>query len=221
MKTYILMSVLLLCQFLSYSQKQDKGDYTLEMQFSPLGSEPLKINGIKSRYFFEEKTAYRLSLYIGGKSSPSTVQSGDIELKNKTSNFDFTFRPGLEKHFDGTTKLSPYYGGEGFLGLSTSKNSTQNLWSSSNTIQTTTTKKSSPMFGLNIFSGTDFYFTEKFFLGIEMGFGLMVEGAGHTKTKYNNPEDPTLTDSNKKGLSSNLSWGPNYQGTIRLGYCFK
>ena len=47
------------------------------------------------------------------------------------------------------------------------------------------------------------------------------DGRGINLVKYKNPDDPTLVDTKTKGNSTNLNWGPNYQGTIRIGYCIK
>ena len=66
-----------------------------------------------------------------------------------------------------------------------------------------------------------FYFSDKVYLGIEMGFGFLRDGRGINLVKYKNPDDPTLVDTKTKGNSTNLNWGPNYQGTIRIGYCIK
>jgi hypothetical protein len=75
--------------------------------------------------------------------------------------------------------------------------------------------------GLNFICGTDYYFSDKIYLGVEMGFGFLREGRGLNAVKYKNPQDPTMTDTKTKGNSTSLNWGPNYQGTIRLGFCIK
>ncbi len=76
--------------------------------------------------------------------------------------------------------------------------------------------------GLNAISGADFYFSDKIYLGIELGFGFLLEGKGKTKTKYENQDGSSgLQNSITKGVTSNFNWGPNYQGTIRIGYCLK
>ena len=202
------------------AQKQEKGNLTIEMELSPLGSAPLKISSIRMRSFISDKTAIRMSTFIGGKSSPSTSVQGDIELKNKTSNLDFSLRPGFEKHFDGTDKLSPYIGSELFFGIGTTNQSSQSAWGTGQIMTTKNTGRTGSI-GLNVVSGTDFYFADKIYLGIEMGFGFIRDSRGVNSVKYDNPSDATLENTKTKGNSTNLNWGPNYQGTIRLGYCIK
>jgi len=203
-------------------QKQDPGNITLEMEFSPLGSEPLAINGIRARYFKSDDIALRMGLFVGGSNNPIVTEVGDIELTSGSSSFDFTLRPGFEKHFDGTKSLSPYIGAEGLFGSSVNSSKSESLWlSDQNEVQTIRTSNSSPQFGLNILSGADIYIMDKFYLGIELGFGFLLDGAGKDRVKYKNPEDDSMENTITKGNSSQLNWGPNYQGTLRIGYCLK
>jgi hypothetical protein len=204
------------------AQKQDAENITLEMEFSPLGSEPLSINGIRARYFKSEDMAFRLGLFLGGSNNPTVTEVGDVELSNGSSSFDFTIRPGFEKHFNGTNSLSPYIGAEGLFGSSISSSKSETIWfSDASEVQTMRTSNSSPQFGLNILSGADIYIIDKFYLGIELGFGFLLDGAGKSKVKYTNPEDASMENTVTKGNSSQLNWGPNYQGTLRIGYCLK
>ncbi len=204
-----------------FSQKQSSGNITTELQLSPLGSEPLKIDGLKFRKFLADNKAIRLNMFLGGKKTPTLSTSNDIELKSISSNFDLTLKPGYEMHFNGSNKLSPYIGSELLIGFNNKINSTQTLWGADNSIETKRVKDHSSVLGLNLFTGTDFYFAEKFYIGVEIGFGFLYNSKGYTSTKYNNPSDPTFTDNKSKGTSSDFTWGPNYQGTFRIGYCIK
>lgn len=204
------------------AQKQDQGSQTIEMEFAPLGSEPFKINALRYRYFLEENIALRGSIFMGGKRNTTfSDTTGGLPLtKNRNVNFDFSIRPGIERHFEGTDRLSPYVGVELFLGMNTTKDNQESLWSDGKTIQSAITKTSSSSYGANIFMGTDYYISDHLFLGAELGFGLLLEGRGKTKTSYENPEFP-IQDSEIIGNTKQLNWGPNYQGTIRLGWVFK
>lgn len=207
-----------------FAQKQESGSQTIEMEFAPLGSEPLKINSFRYRYFTSDNIALRASLFVGGKGTTTygELEEGATQTKSKNSNLDFTFRPGIEKHFDGTDKLSPYVGGELYLGLETTKDKAESNWSSDpKKIQTETTKTSKSTFGLNALMGVDYYVTDHLYLGAELGFGFLNSGKGKTKITYDNPESEGTSDSETTGNSSSLDWGPNYQGTIRLGWVFK
>ena len=220
MKHYLITILTIFTCNLVSAQKQDNGNYTIEMELAPLGSEPLKINSIRLRKFTSDNTALRLSTFIGGKRTPSINSAGGVDLKSVSSNVDFSIRPGIEKHFEGTSKLSPYIGTELFLGLGSTNQSSESVWGS-NQIMTTKTKSRTSSAGLNVVCGADYYFSDKIYLGIEMGYGFLRDGKGSNSTKYTNPSDPSMTDLKTKGNSTNLNWGPNYQGTIRFGFCIK
>jgi hypothetical protein len=206
-----------------FSQKQEEQNITLEMEFSPLGSEPLKINSLRGRCFFKENQAFRLSVFAGGKRTATKTMTPDssFELTATNGNFDFSIRPGFEHHFDVAEKLSPYLGGEFYYGFTQTKTSNESL-NFSNEVMAMRSINTQSNIGLNVLTGTDFYFSKKIYLGVELGFGLLLEGKGKSKVRYEN-QDPAsgLEDSNTKGNSTTLNWGPNYQGTIRLGYCIK
>jgi hypothetical protein len=224
MNNKIVLIALLLVANSVLSQKQTAGAQTVELEFAPLGSEPLKINSLRYRYFKTENTAYRLSLFLGGKSKATLgdTTGGVAQTKSRNSNFDFSIKPGIEKHFSGTAKLSPYYGGELFFGLKNTKDNAESNWTSDKQkIETKTTKTSKASFGLNVLMGTDFYATEHLYLGAEIGFGFLTEGLGKTKISYENAENTGASKpSETKGNTRETNWGPNYQGTIRLGWRF-
>jgi hypothetical protein len=208
-----------------FSQKQVGGAHTIEMECSPLGSEPLKIGALRYRYFQSDNMAYRMSLFVGGKSSTTLgdTTGGAAQTRSRNSNLDFAIKPGIEKHFAGTSRLSPYFGGELFFGVKSTRDNAQSNWiADSKKIETKTTKTSKTSLGLNVLMGTDFYATEHLYLGAEIGFGFLSEGFGRTNVKYDNPEDSDSSKPSKsKGDTKQTNWGPNYQGTIRLGWRFK
>ena len=219
MKQFLLfLSILLSFNF--FSQKQNQGNTTLELEFSPLGAEPIKINSIRARHFIKNNKALRMSIFLGGSSNPTNTDSGNITLTNNVSNADFILRPGFEHHFSGTEKLSPFIGGEAYFGFSSNSTSSESIFNTDE-IMTTINRQRNSTYGLNILAGSDFYFSEKIYVGVELGYGFLYEGAGVTKTKYKNPSSSSLENSTTKGTTSSLNWGPNYQGTLRLGFCIK
>ena len=204
----------------SLAQKQESGDVPIELEFSPLGANPLKISSIRTRYFVSDNLAYRIGLFAGGSRKPSYSEVNNVELVNSTRNFNFTLRPGIEKHFKGTRNLSPYYGGELSYSFKKDVTSSESAWTSNtNEIKTQKNKSSNSTFGINLFTGADFYITDKIFLGVEIGFGLQYEGRGRSSVSWKNPETSSDANSKEIGNSASFQWGPNYQGTIRLGYC--
>jgi hypothetical protein len=218
-QTIALLSILFL-NFGLIAQKQETGSITLELEFSPLGSEPLKINSLRGRYFLNETIALRTSVFAGGKRNASKSYNSDSSLTfvNTNGNFDFSIRPGIERHFDISNRLSSYVGGEFYYGYNSTRNAVQSP-NSNNSVMTTYQIGGASSFGLNVLSGTDFYFSDKIYMGIELGFGFLFTGRSISKTKYNNQDESSnLENTVSKGNTTNINWGPNYQGTIRLGY---
>jgi hypothetical protein len=220
MKKLIILTLLIATSLTSFSQKQDAGDVPIELEFSPLGANPIKISSLRARYFLSEDLGLRMAMFIGGSRKPSFTEINDIKLINSTNSFNLNFRPGIEKHFNGTNRLSPYYGSELSITYNNNVSTSQSLWlGNSEEIKTQKNTSSKSTIGLNIFSGADFYLTDKIFLGVEIGFGLLYEGRGRTSVKWKNPESNSESNSKEIGNTSSFQWGPNYQGTIRLGYC--
>lgn len=225
MKIKIILAAIILTSALtkSFGQLNTVGQKSLEVLISPLGSEPVKINGIKGRYFNSANSAIRGSIFLGGKTTNSITQEqadGLLELKSKNSSKDLSIVPGYEIHINAGKKISPYYGGEALFSISSTKDIAESQWSQEEQIQQTVTKSRQSTLGLNLLSGVDCYITEGLYLGFEFGFGISKELRGVNSTKYDNPEDSTLKDEKTKGNTTKTEWGPNYNGAFRLGWKF-
>lgn len=219
MKKIILLSVIIITTNL-FGQKQEQDNVTLEFEFAPLGAYPLKMSGLRGRYFISDLSAFRLSLLVGGTYTPTDTEVEDLPtLTDKDRTINFSINPGYEYHFDGTDKLSPYIGGE----LSYSKTSTKLSDESYNAtqIRTLTTKTSNSTIGLRILAGGDYYFTDKIYLGAELGFGFTRTGREKTSYELENGYTGEVAPEDSEGNSTTLTWGPNYQARIRLGFCLK
>ena len=219
MKKIILLFAIMIATNL-FGQKQEQDNVTLEFEFAPLGASPLKISGLRGRYFISDLSAFRLSLLVGGTYTPTDTEVEDLPtLTDKDRTINFSINPGYEYHFDGTDKLSPYIGGE----LSYSKTSTKLSDESYNAtqIRTLTTKTSNSTIGLRILAGGDYYFTDKIYLGAELGFGFTRTGREKTSYELENGYTGEVAPEDSEGNSTTLTWGPNYQVTMRLGFCLK
>jgi hypothetical protein len=221
-KVALFFAFAIACVSGAFAQKQTGGEKNLEVQFAPLGGNPVSISGIRLRLFNSESSAIRIGLFVGGSSSDDvTAQAGEFgpdspELHDMSKEFSFSIRPGYEMHFAGTDRLSPYIGGEVLVGISRSTTD-EEVANSDDSVGTITTKDGSTTFGLNAVAGCDFYFSDAIYLGVELGFGYAGTSNADTEVSYDNldTDDP---DPVVNGKSS--SWGPNYQGTIRLGWLF-
>lgn len=193
--------------------KQAGGEKNLQLSFAPWGNAPVSLqNGVISfRKFNATGTAaWRLGFSVGSnKNTQPTIQAGDTiqfpktedngfyilnhgenpQADTRTSNFGFSIRPGYEKHFAGTDRLSPYIGAELVFASNSSKTEEDHIVEGNYTatytltqtseptfqspwsILATTEKGGSTTFGLNLIAGFDFYFAKNISLGAELNFG--------------------------------------------------
>jgi hypothetical protein len=148
---------------------------------------------------------------------------------------------GLEKHFKGTRRLSPFIGADLSISNKTSQQETKEnqvttkikgAWSSITTVPvfnpftgtTSYQQVSQPeefaffRYGVNLVSGFDFYVSRNFFFGYEFSFGI-------SKTQYKDVEYTRTggTSTNYNNLDddrSTFEFGSKLFNGIRLGYAF-
>lgn len=187
MKKIIIAASLLAVALTSNAQDTYKfaaGDNNFEFASAPFSGNPLGIPQIKYRRFLSESLAFRvgLNLTMTSKTTPSSVVSlvnplNKVELLEKESSFGWEIAPGIEKHFAGTDRLSPYVGAE-LRVAGKSSTMTEEGRVANDKIETVTTKNDNKggfvAFGLNLVAGADFYFAKKLYLGGEFGYGFGV-----------------------------------------------
>jgi hypothetical protein len=203
--------------------KQQGGEQNIEFLFAPLGGSPIGINGIKYRQFTSATTAFRATVFVGFNSDKDIMmgfQDGeDIELESVMSEFNISLAPGLEWHFAGTDKLSPYYGAEALIAFSRMTDRSEGqpgLEFGEDQVVETTTKDGSLTFGVNGICGVDYYFADNIYIGGELGFGLQFTSEFDTVTESDaeGAEDVETPNGNSFGI------GPNVVGQIRAGFLF-
>ena len=203
--------------------KQTGGEQNLEVLFAPLGGSPIGINGIKYRKFTSATTAIRATVFLGLNSTTSKTMDGannDVELKSSNSNFDISIRPGIEKHFVGTDRLSPYYGAEAMIGFGTRSQKNDRIYGTDESVKSVKTSSQGNLgIGVNAFAGMDFYFADNIYLGAELGFGIAYNMEMDTKYESMNPIDGKITSGDSPGGSA-IHVGPTVVGAIRLGFLF-
>lgn len=213
MRKLLLSIVLMIIGCGAFAQKPSKGDYTIETQFI------LDLNGkngwttpyIRGRYFINEAIAARLALSIVSTSSTKNMISNSSITpipvpaaesgSYKESGFGFGISLGMEKHFAGTEKLSPFVGGD-FIFTSTGAGmddpitgkintdtmnveitgaeSRSNVWTNKNSKYTTTGGTRTTV-GLKLLVGADYYFTTNIYIGSELGWGFMYSSYSEQK----------------------------------------
>lgn len=194
------------------------GEKNIEVNFTPMGATPIAINNLRLRYFSSSDMAFRVGFAVTSTSNTTRTatknsQNADVELEDVSSSFGITINPGIEFHWEGTDRLSPYYGAELNFTTISNKTETQSL-SATDAIQTGETTDGSTTFGLNLLLGADYYIAKSVYMGAEVGFGFSTMSEADTENK---PAvgAPTTTPG---GSSFNL--GPNFNSAIRLGFLF-
>lgn len=158
---------------------------------------------LRGRYFNDASSAYRVSAYV--HSINSSVKVTDSKSAS-TSNTALKLGFGLEKHFKGTKRLSPYIGGDFLVGVG--------LQSTNN--EAADTKTSGPTsFGVGVRGvlGADYYFVQNVYLGVEAGLGVMYNSLG----KATATSGSTQVTTSEGGSSFNVD--PAIVG-VRLGFVF-
>lgn len=155
----------------------------------------------KARYFKTDNLAYRGIFNL--KTTSEKIK--DVDVKNSSFGINLGF--GVEKHFSGTERLSPYVGGDAVLGFA---NSTGEA-----TIAGISGEKSGSefSFGVRGIFGADYYIAKKLFLGVEAGLGIGFASTGKTTFKA-----AGISTTTKGGSSFSIE--PKLMTGIRLGYTF-
>ena len=202
--------------------KQAGGENNLELQFAPLGSSPISMGGIRYRKFMGSgSSALRINFLVSMSSDKEITQQADTslpELATTNSTFNFSIAPGFEKHMTGTDNLSPYVGAEIAVAFASSKEEVE-MNTGTNDVGTMTTKDGSISFGINLLAGADYYFSKSIYIGAEMGFGFALTSLNDKEVTFEG-FDPDIDNPDPVSQGSAWMLGPNYQGTLRLGWLF-
>jgi len=202
----------------SESMKPSDG-YTLEVNFTPFdGPNMISINSLNFRMFLSNENAIRLGLILNRQAwKTDNEKAGDDMYINKQSTFLFGLKPGIEKHFTGTNRLSPYFGAEIDFRLFAAK-AEETIGSEINEISGATdedfTNRKYVYFGLGLVAGTDYYFSKNIYLGAEIGFGYGIKSYGSVDITEGN----TTTTVGDKTTES--MFGQNFKPALRLGWKF-
>ncbi len=259
MKKILLTTLSILTTAMAFSQKPTAGNMSLETRFNIDFTKPMEFYTpyIKFRYFLHDNLALRIGLGINYSenvqnltstsvtsqtpppSTPITVETGNRTISGFASGVSF----GVERHFKGTEKLSPYFGAE-FLLTSTGAGMKDVLTGSANTnkMNVTVTGASSDTaswtsksdsystigggktsFGLRVLFGADYYFTNSIFIGGEMGWGYMYSTYADQSYSKSTPAGSIQTENGNISLGStqvNIDMMNHPTGTIRFGVKF-
>jgi outer membrane protein W len=185
--------------------KPAAGEITGEVQLSLTDGSTVGLNQLRGRYFLSPSTAFRASFTLDAYSD-----TDDDETRSSTL---VVLAPGIEKHFAGTERLSPYVGAELRLSKQFASYEDDNVeieggWGTSN-------NRNYFGLGLGIVAGADYYFAKHVYLGVEFGYGLTYRTYGEVEVNPKNGNSYTIDNDR-----STLSLGSSVNGALRLGFVF-
>lgn len=179
---------------------------------------------LRFRYFNTEKVAYRLGFNVSSTNDKKNAYGVDANQKGtftqKATNVLINL--GIEKHFTGTDRLSPYVGGDILFGTGsgteTAENTTNKGATYTKDVFNETKGPGYVSFGLRGVVGADYYIAKRMYLGVEAGLGLVYEKEGKTKTTTTAAGVTTTTEHKSAGSSFNIK--PSVITGVRVGFAF-
>lgn len=208
-----------------FAQKAEKGNKTIETTLNfQIGNAPigLTISEIRMRYFLKEDIALRSKLAFNF--NQNTDYSYDGMMPNNPpftvnqQSTDLKFILGIEKHFSGTEKLSPYFGAETGMGISSmSKDGTNTLNGVTYTENGQMSLINSGAFSIygGLIFGADYYILPSIYVGAEIGYGFGYQDDG-TAQYWNNGNNETR----ELFLGSRMGFTLQTNSGLRLGIKF-
>lgn len=231
MKKTLLLAAFALAGTFAFAQKPASGDKTVETSILlQTGTAPISFAtpNLRLRYFIADDLAARVNFLYASTKSVSNFSAnpdgtgGDGSATEKSSTF--TFSPGIEKHFEGTSKLSPYVGGVlglSFMGASEEWENSANGTSYTNGAKATIDGGNSSgdmagtAIGVSLVLGADYYVTDALYLGAEVLWGWSTMSGKDVTTEITN--GATVKTITPGGSSS--GFGIATSG-VRLGWKF-
>jgi outer membrane protein W len=182
---------------------------------------------IRARYFVSDNIAVRLT--FGMMKTSETFNYFETENTNtgatgteinKAGGWGLAL--GGEYHFAGTDRLSPYAGLDISFGGGTSTNAWSNYDGAGyNADYKRDIEAKTSSLGVNLVAGTDYYFAENFYIGMELGIGF---GSTTVKEGTDVSSDiiagSTVTVENTSNEEKYSTLGNNFIGNFRLGWRF-
>ena len=232
MRKVILLAVVALIAGSAQAQfKPEAGAFCMELQFRPLGFNPIQtpstldfgvpMEGISAKYFVTDKVELRLDFGFGFNSDKDvnrapTGQTTLVDETTKDSQSEFGFNVGVNYHFNGTERISPYVGALIGCALGSWNTNISNLGHISG--DKFLLKGGWFGFQFSVATGFNWYIVNGLYLGAEVGLGLGFDKP--TKTKTSTTQGGTSVDVTVEPTSS--AFGVNFLANpaIRLGWKF-
>ncbi|MDO6390509.1 hypothetical protein Q4E40_10265 [Pontibacter sp. BT731] len=189
--------------------KPNVGDITTEVAVNLEHGIFLNGGQLRVRKFTAENKALRLGTSLNYDFSKQGEESSG-------STFSISIAPGIEKHFAGTNRLSPYIGAELPIGFRSSRAESADYIIEGSTNSNGYEGRSNFNIGLNGLAGVDYYFAPRFYVGFEVGAGIQYQKHSDVKVIHKRHSD---FNDEREGYHS-IRFSPFSTGGIRLGFVF-
>lgn len=192
---------------------------------------------LKIRYFLSDELAIRIGFNISRYSEKDLVpEVGTTNVGEVVGKFSQTvLNLGIEKHFNGTKRLSPYVGADILVSNASTREEGENVDLSGDFASGTSytlrnsgfsffntqfgTSDPTPGFGvgLRLVAGADFYFVKNVYLGGEFGWGFLYTNEKDGEVEFTTA-GATTTTSVESGRT--IQFAPSVITGVRLGFVF-
>jgi len=229
-KLFILAAAAVCVGSAAYAQKPTKGNVTTEVNLNLTSGNTTDLygGGLAFRYFLGDDAALSLGFVIAtDKTENNFSENGDGTGATGTqtlSSSTIVFRPGYQKHFGGSDKVSPWVGVELPITLNSSKEEWDNVdadatgelgYSDGVSAEVT---GGSTSFGLTLNGGADWWFTDGMYLGVQVGWGYNSTTTKDIEVSATNssvlPDSGTLLGGKSGGFAAQTTGG------LRFGFKF-
>lgn len=212
-----------------------------ELNFNPFNGSLTMNNSnaqIKLRKFYNNNKALRIALTVGYMQDNSKAESPygsyPIDDNLRRSSMYSAINIGVENHFSGSRRISPYIGWEVGIGYKTSKqveknNSTETSVKGAWVVvdyyynggyyftHTSISERGFWSLGANLVAGFDFYMTKGFYFGYEVLFGL--DYTNFSNISFSPKVDP-YGDTHPTLKDESWRLGPKIVNGVRIGFLF-
>lgn len=209
--------------------KPEAGNVSAEVNFTPFGGTPIGISYIRGRYFLDDLIALRAGVTFAFQAINLPANTDLVTYSGGGSVVSWGILPGIEFHFEGTRRLSPFVGVQLDL-LARHAGYTQTTTPTGGSASTFTVNGAAnsgtgaDMSRANYFNpgvsgllGCDFYFAKHIYIGTEFGIGMSIQTRGDIVVS--NTASGTTTSTTTKGAAT-FGIAPVYNSAIRVGFVF-